>query len=160
LIGWFLWSAANQSVRMSRLRGAVEGVTVRDLVTERVPAIRADHDVRVALAQVSQMAPTSEVAVVERDHTLVGVATVNALEEAAREAPQRAARDVARPASDNQVLSPDAPADQMITQIARIESGLVLVVEDGRLIGTVDPKALLSALQDAERQQRGEQEPR
>jgi Zn-dependent protease len=159
LVGWFLWSAANHSVRMSRLRGAVEGVTVRDLVTERVPAIRADHDVRVALAQATQMTATSELAVIERDHTLVGVTTVEALEEAARETPGRAARDLARLASDDQVLSPDAPANQMIAQIARIESGLVLVVENGRLIGTVDPKALLSALQDAERQQQAEQEP-
>jgi hypothetical protein len=48
----------------------------------------------------------------------------------------------------------------MINQIARIESGLVLVVEDGRLIGTVDPKALLSALQDIEPPHRSEEEPR
>jgi Zn-dependent protease len=160
LIGWFLWSAANHSVRMSRLRGAVEGVTVRDLITERVPAIRADHDVRVALAQASQMEPTSEVAVVERDKTLVGVATVDALEQAAVEAPEQLARDLAQPAADDQVLSPDVPANQMISQIARIESGLVLVVEDGRLIGTVDPQALLSALQDFEPPQRSEAGPR
>jgi Zn-dependent protease/predicted transcriptional regulator len=159
LIGWFLWSAANHSVRMSRLRGAVEGVTVRDLITERVPAIRADHDVRVALAQASQMEPTSELAIVERDRTLVGVATVDALEEAALEAPQRPARDLARPVADDQVLSPDVPANEMISQIARIESGLVLVVEDGRLIGTIDPKALLRALQNLEPPQRSEEEP-
>lgn len=160
LIGWFLWSAANHSVRMSRLRGAVEGVTVRDLITERVPAIRADHDVRVALAQASQMEPTSELAIVERDRTLVGVATVDALEEAALAAPGRPARDLARPAADDQILSPDVSANEMISQIARIEGGLVLVVEDGRLIGTIDPKALLSALQDFEPPQRSEEEPR
>lgn len=160
LIGWFLWSAANHSVRMSRLRGAVEGVTVRDLITERVPAVRADHDIRVALAQASQMEPTSQLAIIERDRTLVGVATVDALEAAALETPERLARDLAQPVDDDQLLSPDVPANEMISQIARIESGLVLVVEDGRLIGTVDPKALLSALQDLEPPQRSEEEPR
>jgi predicted transcriptional regulator len=105
------------------------------------------------------MEPTSELAIVERDRTLVGVATVDALEEAALEAPQRPARDLARPVADDQVLSPDVPANEMISQIARIESGLVLVVEDGRLIGTIDPKALLRALQNLEPPQRSEEEP-
>ena len=150
VIGWFLWSAASHSIRIARLRDAVEGVTVRELLTDRVPAIRADQDVRVGLAQASAVAPAGELAVIEQDGTLVGVVTRATLAEAAEVDPGREAREVATVPAEEQVLASDAPAEEAVARIADLQGRLLLIVEDGRLLGTVDPAALVAALRAGE----------
>ena len=150
LIGWFLWSAASQSIRIARLRDAVEGLVVRDLLTRRVPAIRADQDVRVGVAQASGIDPDGQVAVVESDGRLVGVTSVEALTRAAQSAPGTPARDVAEPADESQVLAPGDAAELVVARLAGLGGRLPLVVENGRLVGTVDPRALVAALREAE----------
>ncbi|MGH7563890.1 MAG: CBS domain-containing protein, partial [Gemmatimonadota bacterium] len=149
VIGWYLWTAASHSIRVARLRDAVEGVTVREIMTERVPAVRADQDVRVALAQTSHYEDQAQVAVIEPDGTLVGVVRRDALSAAAENDPGREARAVAEPASQDQVFAPDTPAEDVIARLAG-GGGLPLVVDGGRLLGTVDPRALLAALRRIE----------
>lgn len=149
LIGWFLWSAATRSIRAARLRDAVEGVTVRDVMTDRVPAIRADHDVRVALAQAAA-GEVEELAVIERDGRLVGVVSAGALREAASAVPGRPAADVARPPDPLQTIGPDEPAEALVTRLGALGGRLLLVVDGGRLLGTVDPRALIAAVRRAD----------
>lgn len=148
VIGWFLWSAANHSIRLSQLRDAVEGVTVRDIMTDRVPAVRADQDVRVALAQTSLYEDDAQIAVIEADGTLVGVVRRDVLAAAARDDPGREARTLADSADEDQLFAPDMPAEDVVVRLAG--GGLPLVVDDGRLVGTVDPRALLAALRRTE----------
>jgi Zn-dependent protease/CBS domain-containing protein len=150
LIGWFLWSAATQSIRIARLRDAVEGLVVRELMTRRVPAIRADQDVRVGVAQTSGIDVLTQVAVIEKDGRLVGVASVEALTRAAASEPGTPARDVAEPADEAQIMTPDDPAELVVARLAGLGGKLPLVVEDGRLVGTIDPRALVAALREAE----------
>ncbi|HUF90334.1 MAG TPA: site-2 protease family protein [Gemmatimonadota bacterium] len=155
LIGWFLWSAAAHSVRVARLRDAVEGVLVRDVMTDRVPAIRADQSVRAGLAQASAVQEASELAVVERDGRLVGVVSQTALEEASGDAPDRTAGELATAPDDHQLISPDAPAGELVQRLAQLGDQLLLVVQDGELLGTVDPSALVSALRRTEQEEGG-----
>jgi Zn-dependent protease len=150
LIGWFLWSAAAHSIRIARLRDAVEGLRVRELATERVLAIRADHDVRVGVAQTSVLDPDAQVAVIERDGRLVGVTSPRALAEAAQSSPSAPARNVAEPVDEAQVLGPNDPAELVIARLAALGGKLPLVVENGRLVGTLDPRALVAALREAQ----------
>lgn len=153
LIGWFLWSAASRSIRLARLRDAVEGVPVRELMTERVPAVRADHDVRSGLAQATA-GDYPEIAVIERDGTLVGVVTEEALTEAAEKEPERPIGEVAEPADDAQTIDPDEDAQTLVTRLSSIGDKLLLVVEDGELLGTVDPRRLVESVRES-----GEGEP-
>lgn len=150
LIGWFLWSAASHSARVARLKDAVEGVTVGEVMTDRVPAIRADHSVRAGLAQASTVPWAPELAVVERDGRLVGLVRPAALEEAARETPERTAGEIAARPDDHQLIPPEAPAGELVQRLAQLSDQLLLVVRDGRLVGTVDPRALVSAVRRAE----------
>jgi CBS-domain-containing membrane protein len=149
VIGWFLWTAATHSIRLARLRDAVEGVVLRDIMTERVPAVRADQDVRVGAAQTSPYEADAQVAVIEPDGTLVGVVRRSTLVESAREDPGRPARTVAEPAEPDQVFSPETPAEEAVARLAG-GAGLPLIVDRGRLVGTIDPRALLGALRRAE----------
>lgn len=146
LIGWFLWSAAARSVRIARLRDAVEGVSVRDVMTDRVPAIRADHSVRAGLAQASAVPDAAELAVVERDGRLTGVVRRSDLAEASADTPDRAAGELASAPDDDQLISPDAPAGELVQRLAQLDDRLLLVVRGEELLGTVDPRALVSAL--------------
>ncbi len=148
VIGWFLWTAASHSIRLARLRDAVEGVTVRDIMTERVPAVRADQDVRVALAQTSHYEDDAQIAVIEADGTLVGVVRRDALAAAAEDDPGREARALADTADEDQLFAPETPAEDMVVRLAG--GGIPLVVDGGRLLGTVDPRALLAALRRTE----------
>lgn len=150
VIGWFLWTAANHSIRLARLRDAVEGVTVRDIMTDRVPAVRADQDVRVALAQTSVYEDDAQIAVIEPDGTLVGVVRRGTLAETARDDPSRQARSVADAADEDQVFAPDMPAEDVVARLAA--GGIPLVVDGGRLVGTVDARALVAAIRRAEEQ--------
>jgi Zn-dependent protease len=148
VIGWFLWTAATHSIRVARLRDAVEGVVVRDIMTERVPAVRADHDVRVGAAQTSPYEADAQIAVIEPDGTLVGIVRRSTLLESASEEPGRAMRTVAEPADPGQVFSPETPAEEVVARLAG-GVGLPLIVDRGRLVGTIDPRALLGALRQA-----------
>ena len=149
VIGWFLWSAATRSIRLARLRDAVEGLTVGELLTDRVPAVRADQDVRVAIAQAAALSDSAELAVIERDGTLAGVVTRSALVEAAEIDPRRSVREIATPPDPEQVLTRGSPAEEIVGRLAGLEGRLPLIVENGRLIGTVDSRALVAALQSA-----------
>jgi CBS-domain-containing membrane protein len=159
LIGWFLWSAAAQSVRVARLKDAVEGVTVREIMTDRVPAIRADHTVRAGLAQASAVPWAPELAVVERDGRLVGIVSQSALQDAARDAPDRTAGEIAAAPDDHQLIPPEAPAGELVQRLAQLSEQLLLVVRDGQLLGTVDPRALVSAVRRSETAGGGAGEP-
>ncbi|HET9334181.1 MAG TPA: site-2 protease family protein [Gemmatimonadota bacterium] len=159
LIGWFLWSAAAQSVRVARLKDAVEGVTVREIMTDRVPAIRADHSVRAGLAQASAVPWAPELAVVERDGRLVGLVSRSALHDAARDAPDRTAGEIAAAPDDHQLIPPEASAGELVQRLAQLSDQLLLVVREGRLLGTVDPRALVSAVDRAEAAEGGAGEP-
>ena len=150
LIGWFLWSAATRSVRIARLKDAIEGVTVREVMTDRVPAIRADQSVRVGLAQASAVPGAGEMAVIERDGRLVGVVSRAALEEAARDSPDAAAGEVASAPDVQQIIVPTAPAAELVDRLGQLSDRLLLVVHDGALLGTVDPRALVAVLRRGE----------
>jgi Zn-dependent protease/CBS domain-containing protein len=159
LIGWFLWSAAARSVRVARLKDAVEGVTVGEIMTDRVPAIRADHSVRAGLAQASAVPWAPELAVVERDGRLVGLVSRSALQDAARDMPDRTAGEIAAAPDDHQLIPPEAPAGELVQRLAQLSDQLLLVVRDGQLLGTVDPRALVSAVRRAETAGGGAGEP-
>jgi Zn-dependent protease len=146
IIGWFLWTAASRSVQLARLRTAVAGVSLRELTSDRVPALRADHDVRVGLAQASALSAVSELAVVEPDGRLAGVVTLEALMDTASTDPHRPVRDVARPAAEGQVLDIETPPDRLVDRLAGMRGRLPLVVDGEKLLGTVDPRALVSTL--------------
>jgi Zn-dependent protease/CBS domain-containing protein len=159
LIGWFLWSAAAQSVRVARLKDAVEGITVREVMTDRVPAIRADQSVRAGLAQASAVPWASELAVIERDGRLVGLVRQSALQDAARDSPDLTAGEIASAPDDHQLIPPHAPAAELVQRLSQLSDQLLLVVRDGVLLGTVDPRALVSVLQRAEPEEGGASEP-
>lgn len=147
VIGWFLWSAASRSIQLARLRTAVAGVSIRDLMTDRVPAIRADHDVRVGLAQASSLTGVQELAVIEPDGRIVGVVKLDDLLETASTDPHRLARDVARQPEEGQILDVETPADRLVDLLAGMGGRLPLVTDGEKLLGTVDPRALVATLE-------------
>ncbi len=150
LIGWFLWSAATRSIRVARLKDAVEGVTVREVMTDRVPAIRGDQSVRVGLAQASAVPGIGELAVIERDGRLLGVVSRAALEDAARDRPDTTAAEIASPPEEHQIMPPSAPAAELVERLSQLPDRLLLVVQGGELLGTVDPRALVAVLKRGE----------
>lgn len=159
LIGWFLWSAAAHSIRVARLKDAVGGITVREVMTDRVPAIRSDQSVRVGLAQASAVPWAPELAVVERDGRLIGLVSQATLQEAVRDTPDQTAGEIASVPDDHQLIAPNAPAAELVERLGRLSDQLLLVVRDGKLLGTVDPRALVSVLRRAEAEEGGTREP-
>ena len=159
LIGWFLWSAAARSIRVARLKDAVGGISVREVMTDRVPAIRSDQSVRVGLAQASAVPWAPELAVVERDGRLIGLVSQATLQEAVRDTPDRSAGEIASAPDDHQLIAPNAPAAELVERLGQLSDQLLLVVRDGKLLGTVDPRALVSVLRRAEAEEGRAREP-
>ena len=159
LIGWFLWSAAAHSIRVARLKDAVGGISVREVMTDRVPAIRSDQSVRVGLAQASAVPWAPELAVIERDGRLIGLVSQATLQEAVRDTPDGTAGEIASAPDDHQLIAPNAPAAELVERLGQLSDQLLLVVRDGKLLGTVDPRALVSVLRRAEAEEGGTREP-
>ena len=144
LIGMFLWGAAVRSVRYAQLRDAIEGLFVRDFLNPRVPAVRADHEVRVGFMQ-ARAAGADQVAIVDADGRLVGVVKTRTLEEAARDRPTDLVEAYATDPLHEQRFEIDEPAAEILTRLALLEDEVTLVEEQGRLVGTIDAAALAEA---------------
>lgn len=149
VIGWFLWMTAGQALRGVALRRAVKDVTVRELMTKRVPSVRSDHDVRVASVQTRDFADEAEIAVIDRSGLLVGVVEIGALRTEGRANPERPVLEITRTPTEGQILPLDAPAAGVLEQIGRLGDQLPLVIDGGRLVGTIDPRRLIDAIEAA-----------
>ena len=143
-------ATTTNSIRSARLKDAVEGATVRELMTDRLPAIRGDQSVRAGLAQALAVPGTGELAVIERDGRLVGVVSRAALEEAARDRPDIRAAEIVSAPEEHQLIQPTASAAELVERLSQLSDHLLLVVREGELLGTVDPQALVAALRRAE----------
>ncbi|HJU87357.1 MAG TPA: hypothetical protein VJ788_08325, partial [Gemmatimonadota bacterium] len=79
-----------------------------------------------------------------------GVVGRAALEDAARETPDAPASRIAVPPEEHQLIRPSAPAAELVERLSQLPDRLLLVVEGGALLGTVDPRALVAVLHRAE----------
>jgi Zn-dependent protease/CBS domain-containing protein len=138
LIGTFVRQAAQASYRQLLMRQALEGETVGDLMDDRPTALPQSMTVAEFLEKYASRRPYRLYPVVDGDK-LTGCVNVARIRELP--ADQRATRtvsDIATACSDENTVSPDEPAiDLMDSMLSRGAGDRKIVVRDGRLVGTL-----------------------
>jgi len=136
-IGWFLRSAAEASFQQFVLRGMLEGVTARDMMSPEPETVAPDLPLQRLVDEHFLQRRYQSFPVVDGDRVL-GLVTLDQVKERSRDAwPDLRVRDVMREADDEVVVDGDEPMAEVLPRMQSSGLRRVLVTEDGRLRGVV-----------------------
>jgi len=148
LLGWFLMSAARSEEAQVMMRGALGGLRVRDVMS-RDPMvapgwITVDEFMR-SYAPGLQAAPAYPIKTF--DGALDGLVTVARLSQVPpEERHTRRVRDFGTGMDQVAKASPSEPLTAVLDRFSGSEDGQMLVIDDGKLVGTLSPADITRAL--------------
>jgi Zn-dependent protease/CBS domain-containing protein len=155
LLGWFLVSAANAETAAVRLRRALDGRSVRDIMTDRPTYGRDDQSVEAFLDDTAARQPHATYPVIDNDGRLVGLVRLSDLARipatGRSEMPLSAA---ATPSAAVPDIAPGEPAAEAARNLSP-DNPLLAVTENDRLVGVVSPDDVEKAVAMAELGQPG-----
>lgn len=146
-IGWFLMSAASQSVEQVALRELLAGFTARDVMTTDCPAVPPQLSLDVLVDQL--VMPTGRRCFpVMEDDNLIGLVTLHRIRGVDRERwRETRVRDVMIPREEMLVARPDEPLESILERMtADGVNQLPVIDEQGRMIGLIARDHILSFL--------------
>jgi Zn-dependent protease len=146
-IGWFLMSAATQSVQQVALRQLLAGFTARDVMTTDCPAVPPQLTLDILVDQMIMPTGRRCFPVVEGDH-LMGLVTLHRIKEAGRDRwPATHVRDVMIPREEMIVARPDESLEVIFERMTSDGvNQLPVIDQQGRMIGLVAREHVLSFL--------------
>jgi CBS domain-containing protein len=146
LIGLFLRNASQMSYQRLLMRRALEGESVRrfmksDPVTSP-SSISVEELVQNYIYQYHfKMFPVVE------SGKLAGCVTTREVKEVSREEwGNRAVKEIAKPCSDDNTISPEADAMDALSTMNRTQNSRLMVAEDSQLVGVISLKDMLGFL--------------
>jgi Zn-dependent protease/CBS domain-containing protein len=136
-IGWFLLDAARAGYQQQLLQSALSGIRVRDIMTQNVVTISPDLSLQQAVDDYFLRLNHAAFPVAQ-DHHVSGILTLPHVRQVPREqwASTRAI-DVVDPIDSSDLMRPDADAWDALTAMATKDSGRLLVVDGGALVGII-----------------------
>jgi Zn-dependent protease/CBS domain-containing protein len=141
-IGWFLLQAAESSYTQLVIRESIAGVHIRDIMRSDLVAVPAGLTVREAVDEFLLQHDATIFPVV-RDGEFVGLLTIDAVRGLSREQwPSTPVASGAEAPDPDLGLSPDDDAEEAIKKLSTEAEALLVVVEDGRLVGVVSHRDL------------------
>jgi Zn-dependent protease/CBS domain-containing protein len=151
LIGWFITSAARAEEQQVRVRDALAGVRVSDVMTPDPAVVRGDVDVATFIEDYVLRNRYSAFPLQEPSGELQGLVTLNRVKQVPRERrPELRIRDIACPMGEVATARPDEELTDLLPRMAACGDGRVLVIEDGqRLVGIVSPTDVSRAIERA-----------
>jgi Zn-dependent protease len=147
LIGWFLISTASAERTFGEARERLGAVPVRNVMTTGFVSMPNWSTVDDLVAMASRLRQRS-FPLVDLDGRPTGVVSLGQLAGVAES--DRASlrlREIAEPAAKVPVTSPDAMLADVLTRAVGHRGGLVLVVEDGRLVGLLTGEDISRAVE-------------
>jgi len=150
LIGWFLLQAATGAVADARRRTILSSNRVRDVMSAPPPSIPGDLPVSDAAARFLD-GHASEAFPVMDDGHVVGFVSANTVSGLA---PDRPVREAAVNPGTVLEAAPDESMDGLSGRLGERQTSAVLVVDDGRLVGVIEPKDIDRLFQRGRRRSR------
>lgn len=135
VLGWFIKSGAETSLRQTLIGEALSGVTVSDVMTRDVLTVPPDITLEQLVTDYFLVNRHGGYPVVKNGHIL-GIITLHCIRMVPREL--RSTETVAKamiPCERTVMIKPEQSALDAFQKMARENVGRVLVVENGRLIG-------------------------
>jgi CBS domain-containing protein len=146
LIGWFLLGAAGSETRFLRVRAALEGLCVRDVMTREPVTAPADETLGEFMDTIAGRARHSTYPVVSNGDVL-GLLPFRSIATHPRsEWDERLVRDSMLAKEKVPVLDSDDSAEDALTELAGGEIHRGLVLHDGELVGLISISDLASVL--------------
>ncbi len=149
-LGWFLLHAARAEELDSTMRGALDGVRVRDVMSPDPVSAPGWLTVQAFLDEYVLRHRWSAFPLEDRDGRLIGLVTMDRLKRVPP--PQRAAVrvvDIACPIDQVPSALPDEPLLDLVQRMAGSTDRRALVFDAGQLVGIVTPTDLSRALERA-----------
>lgn len=147
VIGWFLWSAARSGYRDAVLRQQLHRYRIRDLLRPESGAVPSDGTVQEFIERGLYHDRFGLRPVVDSAGTLTGMLEGDDVREVPLdERVYTRLRDIARPVDVMAVVAPDDLLSVVIDKAYETERRLFFVVEEGRVLGTVDTVDVVNTL--------------
>ena len=157
VIGWFLWSAARRSSRDAVLLARIQLYRVGDLLRPESGAVPADGTVQEFIERGMYRDRFGLRPVVDAAGKLIGMLEGDDVGDVPLERRVLTRlRDIARPVDPMAVVAPDDLLTAVVDQAYETERRHFLVVEGGRVLGTVDALDVVNTLRDRKRQETSE----
>jgi len=137
LIGWFLLDAARSSYQQQMLQNALSGIRVRDIMSPNVITISPDATLQQSVDEYFLRLHHAAFPVAT-DYHVSGILSLAHVRQIPREQwPYTRVGEVVEPIQPDDLMSPDADALDALTTMATKDSGRVLVVDGGALVGII-----------------------
>jgi len=147
VLGWFIKSGAETSLRQTLVGETLSGVTVNDIMTRQVSTIPPEITVQQVVSDYFLVHPHGGYPVVKDGQTL-GLITLQCVRAIPKE--MRSVETVAQamiPLERTVTAQPSLSALDALQRMGREKVGRLLVVQDGRLLGIVTRGDLMRTIQ-------------
>jgi CBS domain-containing protein len=147
IIGIFLRSSAEGSFQQVVMKGALEGVKVKELMTQEV--ISVQPSVRISrLVEDFYLTYKHITYPVTENEKIIGIITLKRVKEVPRnEWEEKTIREVMLPLQEEMMLDPDGEAVDALQKMIRSGEGRLPVVKDGRPVGMITRRDILNLLE-------------
>jgi CBS domain-containing protein len=147
IIGIFLRSAAEGSFQQVVMKGALEGVKVKELMSRNVisvqPSLRIDR-----LVEDFYLTHKHITYPVIEGEKIVGIITLARVKEIPRDQwVEKTVREVMMPIQEGMILDPDGEAVDALQKMIRTGEGRLPVVKEGKPVGMITRKDILNLLE-------------
>lgn len=145
-IGWFLLSAAQESLAQATIRDAFTGVRAEDIMTREIPTVTRDISLEEYLQEVLRTGRRSHI--VTGAGAPVGLVTLTAVKNVPREEwGSTSVQAVMLPIDKLHSASPDEPAMGVLERMQSEDINQMPVISDGQIVGMIGRDTILRALQ-------------
>ncbi len=147
IIGMFLRSSAEGSYQQTLMKGALEGVKVKELMSQGVisvpPFLRIDR-----LVEDFYLTHKHITYPVVEDERIIGIITLKWVKEIPRNQwPEKKVEEVMVPLQDENGVDPEADVVEALQKMMRTGEGRLPVVTNGRAVGMITRKDILTLLE-------------
>jgi Zn-dependent protease/predicted transcriptional regulator len=147
VLGWFIKSGAETSLRQTLVGEALTGVTVSDIMTRQILTVPPDITIQQVVSDYFLVHPHGGYPVV-KDGKLLGLITLHCVRAVPKDT--RNYETVAKamiPLERTLIATPNLSALDALQKMAREKVGRLLVTQDGQLLGIVSRGDLMRTIQ-------------
>lgn len=147
IIGIFLRSAAEGGYQQVVMKGALEGVKVKELMSRGVISVQPSLRVN-QLVEDFYLTHTHITYPVTEGDIVVGIITLKKVKEVPRDQwTEKTVREVMTPIREEIILDPDSEAVDALQKMIRTGEGRLPVVKDGKAVGMITRRDILNLLE-------------
>ena len=147
IIGIFLRSAAEGGLQQVVMKGALEGVKVRELMSRNIISVPSSLRID-RLVEDFYLTHTHITYPVLEGEKIIGIVTLKQVKEVPRDQwIDKTVKEVMMPIREEIILDPDGEAVDALQKMIRTGEGRLPVVRDGKAVGMITRRDLLNLLE-------------